>query len=119
MSYSMEEHLSYVSATPEYAEVKEPKLVKRQTVASADGYMIRLLQLGAMEGALGEMDINPLLQPVIEAMHQVLAGGEVEIKLVTAGNPLLVEELKSRLVRATEDLNTINRQAEYSVLPRT
>ena len=119
MGYSMEQQLSYAPPTPEYAEVKEPKLVKRQTVASADGYMIRLLQLGAVEGALGEMDINPVLEPVIEAMHQVLAGGEVEIKLVAAGNPLLVEELKSRLAQATQDLNTINRQAEYSVLPRT
>jgi hypothetical protein len=81
--------------------------------------MIRLLQLGAMEGALGEMDISPLLKPVLEAMHQVLAGGEVEIKVVATGNPLLVQELNSRIEQATQELNAINQRTGYSVLPRT
>jgi hypothetical protein len=52
-------------------------------------------------------------------MHQVLAGGEVEIKVVATGNPLLVQELNSRVEQATQELNAINRRTGYSVLPRT
>jgi hypothetical protein len=115
----MEEHPSYTVAITGHPEVKKPQLVKRETVASADGYMIRLLQLGAMEGALGEMDINPLLKPVIEAMHHVLAGGEVEVKLTATGNQLLVQELNSRLEQTTQEFNAINQQAADPVLPRT
>jgi hypothetical protein len=115
----MEGHPSYAVALTGHTEVKEPQLVKRETVASADSYMIRLLQLGAIEGALGEMDINPLLKPVIEAMHHVLTGGEVEIKIVTPGNTLMVQELNHRLEQTTRDLNIINQQVGYSVQPRT
>ena len=115
----MEEHLNYTAVTTAYTSVTEPQLVTRETVASADSYMVRLLQLGAMEGALGEMNISPVLKPVLEAMHHVLTGGEVEFKLVAAGNPLLVQELNRRLEQATQELNVINQRSEYSVLPRT
>ena len=115
----MEEYLSYTTSTVEHVSTKEPQLVTRETVASADGYMIRLLQLGAIEGALGEMDISPVMKPVLEAMHHILSGGDVEIKVVAAGNPLLVQELNRRLDEATQELNAINQRAGYSVLPRT
>jgi hypothetical protein len=118
MAY-MEEHSYVVENTNNYVEEREPQVVERKVVASADAYTIRLFQLGAIEGALGEMDINPLLKPVLEAMHHVLAGGEIEIKLVEAGDPLVVQELNSRLEQVTEEANAINRQAGYSVLPRT
>src|SRR5262245_44179364 len=118
MSY-LAEHAGYTEIPAGYVEEREPKLIKRETVASADGYMIRLLQLGAMEGALGEMNICSVLKPVLEAMHHVLTGGEVEIKLVAEGNSLLVQELNGRLEQATQDLNAINRQVGHSVLPRT
>jgi hypothetical protein len=115
----MEEHLNSMVTRAGHTEEKAPQLVKRETVASADSYMIRLLQLGAIEGALGEMDINPLLKPVIEAMHHVLTGGEVEIKVLTPGNALMVQELNHRLEQTTHDLNLINQRVGYSVQPRT
>lgn len=115
----MEERLTHTTSSIDYAGKKEPHLVTRTTVASAEGYMIRLLQLGALEGALGEMEISPVLKPVLEAMHHVLAGGEVEIKLAEPGNALLVQELKRRLEEATLDFNIINQQSNQPILPRT
>jgi hypothetical protein len=114
-----EEYGGSTEITPTYTEVQEPQLVTRQTVASAKAYMVRLLQLGAMEGALGEMDINPLLKPMIEAMHHVLAGGRVEIKLLEAGEPQVVRELNRRLEQVTEETNTMNQQAGYVLLLNT
>jgi hypothetical protein len=100
-------------------DVEGGEVITRELAASADAYMVRLLQLGAVEGALGEMTINPLLKPVLEALHQVLAGGEVEIRVTQAGHQQLVRELNGRLDRATEEVNALNRRAGKPVLPRT
>src|SRR5262245_48962392 len=106
--YTMEERLTYTTSSTGCADKKEFQLVTRTTVASAEGYMIRLLQLGVMEGALGEMEISPILKPVLEAMHHVLTGGEVEIKLGATGNVLLVQELERRLEEAVHEFNIVN-----------
>jgi hypothetical protein len=114
----IEEH-SYAEVITGSVEVREPRLVKRETVASANAYKIRLLQLGAMEGAFAEMDINPLLRPLIEAIHHVLAGGEVEIKLVAPGEPQVVQELNGRLEQMINETNAVSLQAGYSLPPGT
>jgi hypothetical protein len=116
MSYA-EEHVSYTEARSSDTEVQKPQLVTRAMVASAQAYMIRLLQLGAMEGALGELDLNPSLKRLTEALHQVVAGGQVEVKLVEAGESHVVQELNSRLEQAIKDGNSMNGQAGYSLLP--
>jgi hypothetical protein len=116
---TMEERLTYTTPSIGYAGEKELQLVTRTTVASAEGYMIRLLQLGVMEGALGEMEISPLLKPLLEAMHHVLAGGEVEIKLHATGNVLLVQELERRLEEVVHDFNVVNQHSNHPILPRT
>lgn len=101
------------------SEKQEVVLVKRETTARAQAYLLRLLQFGALEGALGEMDISPVLKPVFEVMHHVLAGGQVEITLVEAGDPRVVQDLNTRLQRAIEATNAINQQAGYSLLLAT
>ena len=115
----MEGPLTYPTPSIGYAGEKELELVTRTTVASAEGYMIRLLQLGVMEGALGEMEISPILKPLLEAMHHLLAGGEVEIKLRATGNVLLVQELERRLEEVVHDFNIVNQHSEHPILPRT
>ena len=118
MSYT-EEQVVRGAFVPVSPLAEEPQLVTRTTVASAKAYVIRLLQLGAVEGTTGDADINPQLQPMIEAIHHVLAGGKAEIKLVEAGEMQVVQELNRRLAEVTEETNTINRRGEYTLFLTT
>ncbi|WIG94241.1 hypothetical protein [Myxococcus sp. SDU36] len=56
-----------------------------------------------MEGPLGARALNPALRPILEALHHVLAGGEVSVQLLQRGNADLVNELNLRAERATEE----------------
>ncbi|NVJ04432.1 hypothetical protein HUW63_04135 [Myxococcus sp. AM001] len=56
-----------------------------------------------MEGPLGARALNPALRPILEALHHVLAGGEVAVQLLQRGNADLVNELNLRAERATEE----------------
>ncbi|NOT55682.1 MAG: hypothetical protein HOP18_13865 [Deltaproteobacteria bacterium] len=71
-----------------------------------------------MEGRLGDIAINPDLKPVLEALHQVLAGGTVEIKIAQVGNLDIVTELNRRLERTVNETNAINK-AEHKLLACT
>jgi len=115
MSY-VAAHTEYMEITKEHVEVGVPKLVTRETTSNGYAYQMRLLQLGALEGALGNIAVNPDLKPVIEALHQVLAGGVVEIKIAQAGNLDIVTELNRRLERATAEANALNKKNEYCLL---
>jgi hypothetical protein len=118
MSYAAA-HTEYMEITKEQVEVGIAKLVSRETTSNGYAYQMRLLQLGALEGRLGNIAINPDLQPVLEALHQVLAGGTVEIKIAQAGNLDVVTELNRRLERATIEANAINKNSEYTLLAAT
>ncbi|MSQ47733.1 MAG: hypothetical protein EXR78_04975 [Deltaproteobacteria bacterium] len=72
-----------------------------------------------MEGALGNIAVNPDLKPVLEALHQVLAGGSIEIKIAQVGNLDIVAELNRRLERATAEANIINKKSAYTLLAGT
>ena len=115
MSYAAA-HTEYMEIAKEHVEVGVPKLVTRETTSNGYAYQMRLLQLGALEGALGDIAINPDLKSVLEALHQVLAGGMVEIKIAQAGNLDIVTELNRRLERATAEANAINKNSEYTLL---
>lgn len=118
MSYAAA-HTEYMEITKEHVEVGVAKLVTRETTSNGYAYQMRLLQLGALEGTLGNIAINPDLKPVLEALHQVLAGGTVEIKIAQAGNLDIVTELNRRLERATAEANALNKQSEYTLLAST
>ncbi|MBZ4417468.1 hypothetical protein K8638_13295 [Myxococcus sp. RHST-1-4] len=66
-----------------------------------------------MEGTVGALVLNPAIQPVLEALHHVLAGGEVEVRVVRAGNPDIVEELGRRAAQATQEANALNQAAGF------
>jgi hypothetical protein len=44
---------------------------------------------------------------VLEALHHVLAGGEVEVRILQQGQPDLVHELDQRAEEATTEANAI------------
>jgi len=86
-------------------------------LSSAFGeYLKRVQDLGAMEGQHGAVELNPTLQPVLEALHHVLSGGEVEVRVVRGGQPDIFQELQERAAKATEETNAINQPAGTLIL---
>jgi hypothetical protein len=87
----------------------EQQRIVHLALSSALGeYLERVRELGAVEGLDGAVELNPTLKPVLEAMHHVLAGGEVEVRIVRDGQPDIFHELQQRAVQATEETNAIN-----------
>ncbi|QSQ28456.1 hypothetical protein JY651_39815 [Pyxidicoccus parkwayensis] len=68
-----------------------------------------------MEGPEGSLALNPALQPVLEALHHVLAGGEVDVQVLRSGNPDIVAELNRRATRATRESNILNKLSGHSL----
>ena len=83
-------------------------IIQLSYAAALGEYLERVRDLGAMEGHNGAVEINPTLQPVVEAMHHVLAGGEVEVRVVRDGQVDIFRELQSRAARATSETNALN-----------
>lgn len=98
-----------------YTSTEGPSLVGYSLTGSGYDYLKRLLSLGLVEGQLGKMHVADNVLPIVEALHTVLAGGVVEIKTVTRGNPDIVHELRRRVEEATEDANAINEASGYYV----
>ncbi|WP_426756248.1 hypothetical protein [Myxococcus sp. Y35] len=64
-----------------------------------------------MEGPLGARVLNPALQPVLEALHHVLAGGEVAVHVLRRGNADIVHELNLRAERVTVESAHLDTEA--------
>ncbi|NTX37423.1 hypothetical protein HUA78_23495 [Myxococcus sp. CA033] len=64
-----------------------------------------------MEGPGGAVGLNPALEPVMEALHHLLAGGEVEVRVTRRGHSRLVQELRQRVEDATREVNEFQRVA--------
>lgn len=90
----------------------KPEGVVQLALSSAlEAYLQRVRELGAVEGQNGAVELSPTLQPIVEAMHHVLAGGEVEVHVVRGGQPDLFEELRQRAARAIAETNALNQPA--------
>lgn len=74
-------------------------------------YLKRVQDLGAVEGQHGALELNPTLRPVLEALHHVLSGGEVEVRVVRGGHPDIFQELQERAAKATEETNALAQPA--------
>jgi hypothetical protein len=94
-----------------------PTIVQVPFTRSLYDYFYRALDLGALEGPLGEFDVAEDLLPLIEAVHQVLAGGAVEVNVTRRGNPDIVRELRRRREQGRDDSNVINRKSGYYATP--
>ena len=93
----------------------DPTLVSYPLARSAYEYIMRLKDLGAVEGALGQMSLLPALEPIMNAIHTVLAGGSVEVSVTQRGNPDIVRELEEMFKRGQSDANFINKKSGYYV----
>ena len=93
----------------------DPTLVSYPLARSAYEYIMRMKDLGAVEGALGQMSLLPALEPIMNAIHTILAGGSVEVHVTRRGNPDIVHELEEMFKRGQTDANFINEKSGYYV----
>ncbi|MCP3099306.1 hypothetical protein LZ198_10525 [Myxococcus sp. K15C18031901] len=94
---------------------RPPHLVEVPLASAVDGYLRRLQELGAVEGADGEVGLHPALAPVLEALHHLLAGGEVAVHVTRPGVPAIVEELRGRVDEATREVNQLQSLASFTL----
>ena len=92
------------------------RLVGVQFTESTYGYLTRCLDLGALEGTLGDMRLTSEVAAVLQALHAVLAGGKVTVQIESQGNPDIFNELNGRLETAGRDANAVNTAAGYAVV---
>lgn len=94
-----------------------PSIISVPFARSLYQYFYRTLDLGALEGKLGEMDVAPDLVPLIDAVHHVLAGGAVNVEIVRKGNPDIVKELAKMREEGVANSNIINKESGYYATP--
>src|SRR5262245_4892467 len=78
----------------------------------------RKLIAAAVEGPRGKLGINPHLDPLIEAIHHALAGGEVSVTINKPGLPTKVREfggLQETAIKQTNALLTEIGEEEKSL----
>ena len=68
-------------------------------------YMQRLVALGLMEGIPGDQKINANVTELFNALHHVLAGGEVKVTIEKEGNPAIVAELENKQTESLKKKN--------------
>src|SRR6185436_17803528 len=90
-----------------------PNIVSYTLASEAYAYMMRIIALGFIEGDIGNQKVAEDMRKVLDAMHQVLAGGEVKTDVVHRGNPDIVTELHQRLDNSQKEANEINKHAGY------
>lgn len=96
-----------------YNNVRGPRVVGLNVASSLSEYIMRIQELGAVEGADGALVISPEVMPVIHALHQVLSGGTVEINVTHRGNPDIYNELNRRVEQVGQEANAINKAAGF------
>lgn len=96
-----------------YNDIKGPRVVGMNVASSLADYLMRIQELGAVEGADGALVISPEIMPVLHALHQVLSGGTVEVKVAQRGNPDIFNELNRRVEQVGREANAINKAAGF------
>ncbi len=96
-----------------YNNGKGPGLVAYNVTRTTYDYLMRLVDLGIIEGKVGEMKLAPQIQEIADALNIVAAGGSVKIEVTGRGSPDIAQELRSRLDDAIRDANDINGKSGY------
>jgi hypothetical protein len=92
------------------------RIIHLAFAAALGEYLERVRDLGAVEGRHGSVELNPTLRPVVDALHHVLAGGEVEVRVLREGQADIVRDLQQRVALATSETNALNQQSEPPVV---
>lgn len=92
---------------------KVPSIVGINVASGSHEYLVCLHDLGLFEGAIGATRLHPAVKPVIDALHHVLSGGKVELRVLESGNTEFKRDLDVRLEQSLKETNQINRQVRY------
>lgn len=92
-----------------------PTLVSYALTQSSYEYLMRAIGLGVFEGPVGDMQLAKEVEPIVEALHTVLAGGSVKVEIERRGSPDIKRELDDRIAQARRDSNEINRKSGFYV----
>ncbi|MGZ3461285.1 MAG: hypothetical protein ACXU86_22575 [Archangium sp.] len=84
---------------------------------SLGAYLMRLQELGAVEGPHAAQQLSPEVMPILQALHHVLAGGSVEVRVAEQGNPDIFNELNRRVEQVMREANTLNEAAGFCLTP--
>ncbi len=96
-----------------HSDIKCPRVARLTVASSLNEYRMRIQEVGAVEGPDGAPRISPEMMPVLETIHQVLAGGTVEVKVVHRSNPNVFNELNRRVEQVEREANTINKAVGF------
>jgi hypothetical protein len=99
----------------DYSSDRGPTPISYTIPLAALEYILRMNDLGLIEGAIGDQKLNPDVDPIISALHNVLAGGEVQVTITRKGNPDIVRRLGAMLAEANAASNQINKSAGFYV----
>lgn len=92
---------------------KTSPVVGVNLTSSSHEYLVRLHDLGLFEGTVGTTRVHPEIKPVIDALHHVLTGGKVELRVIQPGNADLKKNLDGQLAQSIKDTNQVNRQVRH------
>ncbi|HEX8698568.1 MAG TPA: hypothetical protein VF815_07015 [Myxococcaceae bacterium] len=90
---------------------QEPRVVQLPVSSALAEYLQRMQELGAVQGTAGALELNPTLAPVLNALHHVLAGGAVEVRITRGGQSSLVKELQEHAERTLTETNELSQEA--------
>jgi hypothetical protein len=93
----------------------QPTTVAYPMASTIYAYFRRCIEIGAVQGSLGEMELNDRIKPLVDCIHHVLAGGEVTSEMINPGSPDVYNDLTRLFHKGMEDANTINKAAGYYV----
>lgn len=96
----------------------------RSTVAyplatSIHAYFARCLEVGAIEGSLGDQHLLAEVRELVRCLHHLLAGGKVTCAVEQRGSMDIYNDLERLFEIGERDANEINAAAGYyvSVVP--
>ncbi|MGI5863708.1 MAG: hypothetical protein ACOX6T_16850 [Myxococcales bacterium] len=87
------------------------------TTVAGEAYFKRLMELGVFEGVPNDMALSSECRPLIEALHHVLAGGQVSVVVTTPGNLTVFEDLQDRLEKTFQQANALNPPGSLAASP--
>lgn len=91
----------------------EATVVGLQVTASTLDLLRRLNALGLVEGKPGKQALAKEVQPLVDALLHVLAGGSVTLEVHTPGEKGTVNELRELLDEAVSHANALNKASGH------
>jgi len=91
----------------------QPRVVQLPVASALAEYLQRMQTLGAVQGTAGTLELNPTIAPVLNALHHVLAGGAVEVRVTRGGQSALVQELQEHAARTLEETNVLSQEPGF------